>query len=91
MVTCTAGQLESDVFDLEGIRIVVRVPASTPVGRYLYRNPAPNKMTVSDWLSRRIIGLLGDAEVSVLRHGVLDPHPLVTLGALRAPYLNKEY
>ena len=82
--------LEHGVFDLEGIRICVRLPTAARIKAFNYTNKAPDNMLVADWLRTRITPLLPtDTEVLVVAPRIgFNVHGLLTLGHVRQSYAN---
>lgn len=82
--------LEHGVYDLEGIRICVRLPTSARVKAFHHAVKASDDMLVADWLRTRIVPLLPrDSEVVVVAPKVgFNVHGLLTLGHVRQSYVN---
>lgn len=62
----TAREFEDAVFDLEGVRIVLRCPVNTPLPDYLYDRRAAGNTTVNEWLAARISHRIGGHDVAVI-------------------------
>lgn len=80
--------LEHAVFDLDGIRICIRLPAATRVKTFGYVTKAPDNMLIADWLRTRIVPILPkDCEVVVVAPRLgFNVHGLLTVGQVRESY-----
>lgn len=79
-------EIESAVFELEQVRIVIRCPAGAHLGDYNYERRAAGNSSVSEWLQQRIIPLLNGNEVTVINgHGEI-PHGRTRMERLRQTY-----
>ena len=82
-----AWKFEQKVFEREGVRIVVRAPSETKVGKFGYAKCARGNTSISSWLETRIYPLTGDHEVMVVNgRGEIYPHGSTYMSTLRATY-----
>lgn len=85
-MTMSPVDLEDEVFEREGIRIIVRAPKATQLGDFAYARKAAGGATVAHWLGQRIIPLLAGHEVVVVNGAGERPHGKTTLQKLRDSY-----
>jgi hypothetical protein len=80
--------LEDAVWDVEGIRIVIR--ASTKSTRvmlaYNFKKAAPQTWTVSEWFENRVRPRTGSREVVVIGGDGEQPNGNMKLRTLRSSY-----
>jgi hypothetical protein len=74
---------EARVWEVEGIRIVVRAPERTEVGDYEWQNAAQETWRVTQWLENRLLPRLNGHQVVVLQGDGAQPHGRVILRNLR--------
>lgn len=79
-------EFEDRVYKIEGIRIIIRAPADTPVGSYLYEHNERvyDHRSLDEWITRRIRPHIGSLEIVVLDG--IEPHRFeksTTLGKIR--------
>ncbi|MEW6597817.1 MAG: hypothetical protein AB1429_10010 [Pseudomonadota bacterium] len=79
-------ELEDEVFDLEGIRIIVRAPRGTQLGDYSYARKAAGVATLAHWLGQRVLPLTAGHEVVVINGAGERPHGKTSLSKLRDSY-----
>lgn len=82
----TVKQFEAAVWDVEGIRVVVRALGGTTVGDYNYANAASAASSISDWLKTRVTPKLATHEVVVINGDGLPPHGRTSLDKVRKSY-----
>ena len=66
VVTCTTGAFEEAVWEVEGIRVIVRDGVDSEVVAYDYQKAANKEWRVSELLSKRLAGPLDGREVAVV-------------------------
>lgn len=79
-------EFEEKVWDIEGIRIVVRCPSETKVSDYDYQNAAQDSWRITQLLEGRIQPNIKEMEVIVLHGDGKQPHGKVTLRRIRQSY-----
>jgi hypothetical protein len=82
----TPSQIETAVFKLEQIRIVVRAPTSTKLGDFDYDRKAANGSSVSEWIDTRLKPILNGHDVVVVNGTGHLPHGKTRLDNLRKSY-----
>lgn len=81
-----AWQLEQFVFDVEGIRLIIRLPWNAEVGEYAYQRRAAGNTSVTEWLNLRIAPLIGGAGTVVVDGSGRVPHGRSHLDTVRNSY-----
>ncbi len=81
-----AWKLEQKIFELEGVRIIVRAASDEKVGKYDYQRCATGSMSTADWLKTRVYPLTGDLEIVVVNGRGELPHGKTHMGTLRDSY-----
>ena len=84
----TVAEFEKAVWNLEGIRIVVRASEGTIVGDYKHKNRGAKMDTVSEWRDRRVASCLGDLEFVIVDGNGEHAHGNMKLQTLRETYLS---
>ena len=59
-------EFEAAIWNIEGIRIVVRAPSWTKVDPYQYTNAADKRINVTKYVKTRVIPTIGHYEVLVI-------------------------
>ncbi len=80
---------EQQVWEVEGIRIVVRADENDELKDYGYKRAAPETWSTREFLENRIEPLVGDRKVVVIRGDGQKSHGAVKLRNLRASYSAK--
>ncbi|WP_375428141.1 hypothetical protein [uncultured Sphingomonas sp.] len=78
--------LEQKIFELEGVRVIVRASGDEKVGKYDYQRCATGTMTLADWLKKRVYPLTGDLDVVVVNGRGEMPHGKTHMNTLRDSY-----
>ena len=65
----TVKEFERKVHDLEGVLIIIRLPARTMVPDYDFERAAAGNVTVKSWRDNRLTKILGE-DISVV---IIDP------------------
>lgn len=81
-----AWEFEEKVWEIEGIRIVVRASSEIEVSDYDYQNAAQDNWRITQLLEGRIQPNLEDMEVLVLQGDGEQPHGSVILRTIRKSY-----
>lgn len=84
--TSTIQDFEKAVWEVEGVRVIVRDESHCEVGIYKYRNAANTEWRVNEWLSKRVAPLLDGREVVVVAGDGERAHGGTLLRTLRASY-----
>lgn len=86
----TIKTFEKKVFDVEGIRIVVRGPANGKVEAYGYSNRLADNKTLSEFRKTRLASCSNSVpegyEVAVIKGDGSLPRAQTTLGTVRSSY-----
>ncbi|MBY0431372.1 MAG: hypothetical protein K2Q10_09250 [Rhodospirillales bacterium] len=82
----TVDEFEDAVYELEEIRIVVRISKNTIVSDFKYERKAAANTSVTQWLEARIKPLLNGVQVAVVSGNGTTPHGRTKLETLRASY-----
>ena len=83
----TLYELESKIFFLEGIRVIIRSTRGDDFGDYLYVRKCPDNTPIKDFIDTRISGLLKSGEVAVVINGYGEiPNVRTHIGTVRASY-----
>ena len=82
----SVGLLEQQIFNLEGIRIVIRASNRANAGSYPYQKAASADITIKDWLSERVLPLVPLDDIVVVAGGGVLPNPNMSLKWLRDSY-----
>jgi hypothetical protein len=69
-----ATSFEDKVWEIEGIRIVLRCPPNTVVSDYDYKNAANESSSVTEWLNGRVLPKLNGINVDVIAGNGEQPH-----------------
>jgi hypothetical protein len=77
---------EQRVWQLEGVRIVVRADQQHDVEDYDYKNAANENLRTSEFLKNRVVGRVSGKEVTVIRGDGKIAHGNLLLHALRKTY-----
>ena len=77
---------EQRVWELEGLRIVVRANRNDEVEDYDYKNAANENWRTNEFLDNRVRGRVGGREVTVIQGDGKIAHGNVLLYALRESY-----
>jgi hypothetical protein len=87
--TVSAREFEEQVFDREGVRVVLRCPPETNVPAYPYSRRIPDGSTLNDLKENRISKTIGDIPFSiVLGDGNSNPHGNMKASNARSRYLD---
>ena len=79
-------EFEEKVWEVEGIRIVVRAPSEEEVSDYDYKKSAQDSWRVTQFLKNRIQPKLGEREVIILQGDGEQPHGRVILRTIKKSY-----
>ena len=80
---------EQQVWEVEGIRIVVRADENDELEEYGYKRAAPETWSTREFLENRIEPLVGDRRVVVIRGDGKKSYRSVKLRNLRETYSAK--
>ena len=80
---------EQKVWEVEGIRIVVRADENDEVKDYGYKRAAPETWSTREFLENRIESLVGDRKVVVIKGDGQKSYRSVKLHNLRETYSAK--
>lgn len=80
------GDFEQRVWELEGLRIVVRANRRDEVEDYDYKNAANENLRTTEFLKNRVVGRTGDREVTIIQGDGRIAHGNLLLSVLRNSY-----
>jgi len=81
-----ASEFEDKVWEIEGVRVVLRCPDNHQVEDYDYKNAANQTMLLTEWLKVRVLPKLKDIDVQVISGNGEQPHGRSLLRTIRASY-----
>lgn len=79
-------KFEEKVWEVEGIRIVIRAPSDEDVANYTFKNGAQEGWRVTQLIEKRIQPKIGDKEVIIIQGDGEQPHGRVILRTVRRTY-----
>ena len=82
----TVQEFEDKVWEVEGIRIVIRANTKDSVTAYNYQNAAQETWRVTQWLKNRIRPKLRNKQVALVEGNGEEPHGRTILRTLRKSY-----
>lgn len=87
MSQVSAIELENQVFDKEGIRVIIRAPRNTMFEEYNFIKKAAANTSITDWYYNRLKPILGDEyDADIIDgHGVI-PHGRTGIEKVRNSY-----
>lgn len=84
----TGKQFEEAVWNIEGVRIVLRAPDTATVRKYKYLRADQEGHRITEWLNNRVVPRVGDiSSVVIDGHGKIA-HGASTLANVRKTYKN---
>jgi hypothetical protein len=81
-----ASDFEDKVWEVEGIRIVLRCPENQEVDDYGYTNAISQTTSVTDWLKGRVLPKVQDVLVEVVAGNGEQPHGRSLVRTVRSSY-----
>lgn len=81
---------EQKVFELEGVRIVIRAPRNADVGEYGYKKSYPQNNSIREWLDTRVFDKVEDYDVVVVDGTGALPNRKTHMATLRDSYYSYE-
>lgn len=82
----SATDLESQVFEKEQIRVVIRAHSDERFEPYTFERKAANNTSVSDWMENRLRKCIGDADAEIIKGDGTRPHGRTNMETLRNSY-----
>ena len=79
-------EFEQKIFEVEGVRIVIRAASSTSVGDYDYKRKYDQGNSINEWLKSRVLNNLNDVDVVVVDGTGALPNRKTHMGTLRDSY-----
>lgn len=86
IASVTASELEEQIFDKEGVRIVIRAGKDTRFAPYNYKRKASETMSKNSWYMSRVKPILGDCEGEVIDGTGDIPHGRTQMKKIRDSY-----
>ena len=83
-------EFEQRVFDLEGVRIIIRAPAGKQLGDYEYQNSYTKNKSIKDWLDSRVWDKIEDFDLVVVDGTGALPNRKTHMSTLRDSFLSEE-
>lgn len=77
---------EEKVWEVAGVRVIVRAPEGAMVGPYTMQNAANQGWTVTKFLNDHIQPCVGDYEVTVIQGNGEEPRGNTLLRSIRSTY-----
>ena len=81
-----ASEFEDKVWEVEGIRIVLRCPENQEIGNYDYTNATSQTTSVTDWLRVRVSPKINDIAIEVVAGNGEQPHGRSLVRTVRSSY-----
>jgi hypothetical protein len=81
-----ASDFEDKVWEVEGIRIVLRCPENQEVDDYDYTNAISQTTSVTDWLKGRVLPKLNGVQGEVVAGNGEQPHGRSLVRTVRSSY-----
>ena len=88
IISITASELEEQIYDREGVRIVIRAGKDTRFAPYDYERKASATMSKNSWYMSRVKPILGDYEGEVVDGTGDIPHGRTQMKKIRESYNN---
>ncbi|MBW2089981.1 MAG: hypothetical protein JRI37_13565 [Deltaproteobacteria bacterium] len=79
-------EFEEKVWEVEGIRIVIRAASEENVSNYTFKNSAQEGWRVTQLIEKRLQPKIGDYEVIIIQGDGEQPHGRVILRSVRRTY-----
>lgn len=79
-------EFEDKVWEIEGIRIVIRAASDEDVSNYTFKNSAQAGWRVTQFVEKKIQPRIGDNEVIIIQGDGEQPHGRVILRTVRRTY-----
>lgn len=79
-------EFEEKVWEVEGIRIVIRAASEENVSNYTFKNSAQEGWRVTQLIEKRIQPKIGDYEAIIIQGDGEQPHGRVILRTVRRTY-----
>lgn len=86
VVQVTASELEEQIFDKEGVRMVIRAGKDTRFLPYNYERKASATMSKNNWYMSRVKPILGDCEGEIIDGTGDVPHGRTQMKKIRESY-----
>jgi len=86
IVKVTASELEEQILDKEGVRIVIRAGKDERFDPYDYKKKASATMSKTNWYMSRVKPLIGDNEAEVVDGTGATPHGKMQMQKIRDSY-----
>ena len=81
-----ASEFEDKVWEVEGIRLVLRCADNQEIGDYGYTNAISQTTSVTDWLKGRVIPYLNGIACEVIAGNGEQPHGRSLVRTIRSSY-----
>ena len=79
-------EFEEKVWEIEGIRVVVRASADEKVSDYNFKNGSQENWRITQLIEKRIQPQIGGREVIIIQGDGEQPHGRVSLRTVRKTY-----
>lgn len=86
VTSVTASELEDQIFDKEGIRVVIRAGKDTRFPPYNYERKASATMSKNNWYMSRLKPLIGEYEGEIIDGSGDTPHGRTQMKKIRDSY-----
>lgn len=79
-------EFEDQVWEIEGVRLVVHAPNDTLVEPYTYQNATASGTNVTKWIENRVSPCINDHTVMVVQGNGEQPHGRTLIRNVRSYY-----
>ena len=79
-------EFEQKIFEIEGVRIVIRASSDTMIGNYDYKRRYDQGNSINEWLKSRIFDNIEQFDVVVVDGTGALPNRKTHMGTLRDSY-----
>lgn len=79
-------EFEEKVWEIEGIRVIVRASSDETVSDYNFKNGAQENWRITQLIEKRIQPKIGEREVIIIQGDGEQPHGRVILRTVRRTY-----
>lgn len=86
---CTIKELESDIFNIEGVRVVFRTNINNLVPKYPFKKRCKDSMSLKSFIHYRIKSTIDNAYDFTIINGYKSKRALETVGEVRKSYIKE--
>ena len=85
----SATDLESEIFEKEEIRVVIRCPKNEQFSDYNYERKSAATTSINDWYNKRLKPILGEYDADIIDGYGTHPHGRTGIENVRTSYTQK--